>query len=274
LPRGAALRAGAHLNDARVVPHLIDMANTASTDGRLEAIHLLGEMSMNPRIDVALRELLDAPNTEIRLSAYEALEKRRDPWINRHIVGRNFYVDVVPSDVPMIYITQSGDPRIVLFGDDLAVDTPATLAAWSNRFMLKSDTGDSKVEVYYRDENAQAGAINLVERDLSKFIRFLGQKSSAEDPQPGLGMTYAQTVGALHQIWRNGLIQADFRAEQDRILAAILDTETTMNPESRPEFTAEADTEGEVEATSPATELSDLQRVTPVVPRPTSGTPN
>jgi hypothetical protein len=267
LPRGAALRAGAHLNDARVVPHLIDMAANASTDGRLEAIRLLGEMRMNPRIDLALREMLDDDNTEIRLSSYEALAKRRDPQIARIPVTGGFYVDIVESEKPMIYITQTGEPRIVLFGRGLDIERPATLGAWSNRFMLKADSGDEKVEVYYRDENADLGVVHQVEPSLPDFIAFLGHKTTIEQPQPGLSFTYAQTVGALHQIWRKGLIHADFRAEQDRILAAILDTERDMDVEARPEFAMEDDVEGD-EAALPTTNLSDLQRVTPSVPRP------
>jgi hypothetical protein len=74
-------------------------------------------------------------------------------------------------------------------------------------------------------------------------------------------------VGALHQIWRKGLIHADFRAEQDRILAAILDTERDMDAEARPEFAMEDDMEP-AELSEPAGSLSDLQRVTPSVPRP------
>lgn len=273
LPRGAALRAGAYLDDARVIPHLIDMAQSASTDSRIEAIHLLGEMRMNPRIDVALREILNDKNIEVRLSAYEALEKRHDPMIQRIVVGRTFFVDIVESDSPMVYITQSGDPRIVLFGNDLDIQTPATLVAWSNRLMIKADSGDSKVEVYYRDENALEGSKTLVERRLPEFIRFLGQETSPEHPEQGLGLTYAQTVGALHQIWRQGLIQADFSAEQDRILAAILDEERKMDIERRPEFTADASGDDASAVTNPSVNLSDLQRVTPTVPRPGSATP-
>jgi hypothetical protein len=79
-------------------------------------------------------------------------------------------------------------------------------------------------------------------------------------------------VGALHQIWRKGLIHADFRAEQDRILAAILDTESEMDVEARPEFAMEDDVDT-TEAPPASTNLSDLQRVTPSVPRPTQGSP-
>ena len=271
LPRAAALRAGAYLNDARVVPHLIEMSKSASMDWRLEAITLLGEMQMNPRIDLALRELLDDESTEIRLTAYESLAKRRDPMIVRIPVAGSFFIDIVESQKPMVYITQTGEPRIVLFGSGVDIDRPATLTAWSNRFMLKADSSDEKVEVYYRDEDADRGIVHLVEPRLPDFIAFLGHKTTPEEPQAGLGFTYAQTVGAIHQIWRKGLIHADFKAEQDRILAAILDTQRDMDVAARPEFAME-DLEAPIGAT-PSANLSDLQRVTPSVPRPGTRTP-
>lgn len=79
-PRFAALQAGAKLNDAMVVPPLLDMARTGSHENRVGAIELLGAMGHNPAIDVGLRPLLDDPDVDIRLKTFEALEKRRTWW--------------------------------------------------------------------------------------------------------------------------------------------------------------------------------------------------
>jgi hypothetical protein len=43
-------------------------------------------------------------------------------------------------------------------------------------------------------------------------------------------------VGVLHQIWRQGYLEADFRPEQDRILAAILRQQRRGMVTERPEF--------------------------------------
>jgi hypothetical protein len=43
-------------------------------------------------------------------------------------------------------------------------------------------------------------------------------------------------VGALYQIWRQEYINADFKAEQDRVLAAILRQQQSAPIEARPEF--------------------------------------
>ncbi|MCI0630292.1 MAG: flagellar basal body P-ring protein FlgI [Phycisphaerales bacterium] len=237
LPRLAALRAGARLNDPLVISQLTDMAANGSADYRIQAIQLLAEMNLNPQIDVALRKLLDDDDVEIRLEAYEALGERRDPYMRRTVVDSKFLVDVVNSTKPLIYITQIGEPRIVLFGPDLAIERPATVSAWSNRFMIKADKEEELVEVYYREPDAEQGVILRIEPDLETFVHFLGHTTTIEHPAPGLGLTYAQTVGAIHQIWSQKYINAAFRAEQDRILAAIMRLQTEDVVTERPEFT-------------------------------------
>ena len=52
-------------------------------------------------------------------------------------------------------------------------------------------------------------------------IKKMGHRQTIESPDPGLDLSYSEVVGAVHQIWRQGYIKADFKAEQDRILAAI-----------------------------------------------------
>ena len=71
---------------------------------------------------------------------------------------------------------------------------------------------------------------------MSDFLQFLGHTTTVEKPAPGLGLSYSETVGALHQIWRQKYIQADFKAEQDRILAAILIQQQESITVERPEF--------------------------------------
>jgi hypothetical protein len=236
IPRLAALQAGAKLDDPLVVSDLLDLAATGTGDVRTEAIQLLGRMGVNPRIDQGLRPLLNDPDTEVRLAVYEALEHRADPAIERIDVDGKFVIDLVESDYKLIYITQLGRPRIVLMGKDLAIERPTAVFAWSNRFMVKSEPDDSQVEVYYQDERGGRGVISLVDPDLESFVQFLAHKTTVEDPRPGLNLTYSETLGLLHQICRQRYIQADFKAEQDRLLAAIYEQERQSTVVERPEF--------------------------------------
>ena len=258
VPRLAALRAGAKLDDPLVVEHLVELASHGSADVRVDAVGLLSVMGINPRIDLALRELLNDDDTEVRLQAYEALVKRHDPFLRRYEVDDKFIVDVVESDKPLIYIAQIGRPRIVLFGQAMAIDRPATVSAWSNRLMIKADSEDSQVEVYYRQPNAEQGAIVRTNPTLDQFVQFLGHATSIEKPAPGLGLTYSDTVGALYEIWTQKYIKADFKAEQDRILAGIMRIRQEDRVAERPEFTDSGQPDAAAATTAPDEGHSDL----------------
>lgn len=250
-PRLAALTAGAKLNDGVATPHLIDMAKSGSPEVRLRAVALLQHLILDPRIDQALLELLDDPDVDVRISAYEALVDRGDPRIETLGVGSQrrtrFLVDLVPSNYPMLYISQAGEPRIAVFGGhDLELQRPMQLDAWSGRLLMKAEAGANEVDVYYRPDDGRPRQMHRAPANMDEFIRFLGHRTTVDDPEPGLGMTYAETVGALYQIWRDGSLKADFKAEQDRILAAIRRREQGTEIQERPEFAAqpsEEDTE-------------------------------
>ncbi len=236
LPRLAALRAGANLNDPLVSTYLIEMSQSGSPEARRQAITLLGDMGPDPRIDDALRTLLNHEDLETRLEAYEALVQRREPSVRRLQVEDKFVVDLVESSQPLVYITQLGLPRIAIFGYELAVKQPTTVTVWNRQLMMKSDPGERDLEIYYRPPESLVGATYLVDPRLVDLVQFLGQTTLADNPLPGLGFTYSQVVGVLHQIWRQGYLNADFKPEQDRILAAILRQQRRGLVTERPEF--------------------------------------
>jgi hypothetical protein len=241
--RSAALGAGAKLNDPLAVPHLADLALTGSTPVRLQAIRLMENMGLNPEVDNTLRKLLNADDATVRIEAYEMLAKRRDPMIGHMPVDQKFLVDIVPSDNPMIYVTQIGLPRIALFGNDLAINRPIFMQAWSNRLMVTGDSDKEYVEVFYRPPGFDEGFVSRVNPELEEFIRFLGHTSTVDEPASGSGLTYGETVGALFQIVNQEYIicsssyaKADFRFQQDRIQAAFAAQQEEERNVERPEF--------------------------------------
>jgi hypothetical protein len=234
--RLAALRAGAALNDPTVAQPLMKMAVSASTESRLQAIAMLGTMGHEPIVDHSLRQLHNDSDVSVRLAAYEASIKRSDPLIERVAVGEKFILDVIPSDEPLLYsITQVGQPRIAVFGTDLALERPLTFSAWSNRLLIQ-DYGDDLVEVYYRENENAPPVIATAKPELREFVEFLGHQPDIEHPEPGLGLSYGETIGALYHLWRQGHIKADFKNERDRVLAAIREAEESERVVDRPEF--------------------------------------
>lgn len=256
-PRLAALDAGAKLNDMLAVPHLLAMAKTSkSMTYRVEAIKLLGRMGVNPEIDMGVRELLNDPQQEVRLAAFEALEKRRDPMIVAVDLGDQFVVNVVASKYPMVYVTQSGQPRIVIFDNNLEVERPMTVVAWDNRLIMKADQGDEFVQVRYREAQDSRAVLDRVRPRMLEFVSFLGRRPSTENPESGLGFSYSETIAAVHELWRSKYIKADFVAEQDRLLTALTRVDQSDDT-ARPEF-AEDLTETATMSGVPPTTLSEM----------------
>ncbi len=255
-PRMAALSAGAALDDALAVKPLLAMAADATLDNRLKAVGLLGKMGFNPDIDLGLRGLLDADEVDVRLATYEALAKRNDPTIGKMDIDGKFDVHLVPSSKPMLYVSQSGRPTIALFAEDLAVTRPVTMTVWSGRLIFKSDESESTIEVFHRPRPEMRPEILQCDPRLIELIPFLGHKTTVERPFPGIGLSYGETIGVLHQFWRQGSLACDFKAEQDRILAAVLRNQREDEWVERPEFDEEPE---DAPATFEPSDLSSLE---------------
>ncbi len=255
VPRMAALEAGAKLDDVRAVPYLEDLAMSGPPGFQAAAIELLGGMRSNPRINEALRHLVNAPDLDVRVSAYEALAERGDPMIERVVMGDDptqpkFMIDTVPANDAMIYVTQRGQPRIVLFGSSsdlspggapgsLSLAPEAMVSAWSDRLMVARDPGIARVRVLYRDARSGQKTEQSLGPTLAELIRFLAHKPTPEDPAPGLNLTYSEVVGALYEIQRQGGVPATFATERDRMAAAIYEAGTASLAD-RPENSAAA----------------------------------
>lgn len=254
-PRYAALNAGSKLDDQMAVPPLLELARKSeSLTIRTEAIKLLGRMGTNAEIELGLRELLDDPDVEIRLSAFEALDRRRDPHIIGMEMGRKFVLNVVPSKYRMIYVSQSGQPRVVVFGEDLAVKVPMTLYAWEGRLIVKADEGDKFLEVFYRERPDLPAVVDRAKPDMSSLIGYFARRPTPDRPETGLNFSYSETVSALHELWRLKYVDCDFRAEQDRILAEVL-RDDQREKDLRPEFRPDGDTPNEEEAPKSLSEV-------------------
>ncbi|MGA1267111.1 MAG: flagellar basal body P-ring protein FlgI [Phycisphaerales bacterium] len=270
-PRMAALEAGAKLDDPLAVPPLLDMARNGSPDLRLAAIRLLGRMDTNPNIDVGLRPLLDDADLDVRLTAYESLRKRRDPIVLRARGGDRFELNVVPSTSPLVYITQTGEPRIAVFGDALQLKRPLSRSLWGGRMILKGEPEASEVLVFFRAKPEERARVEKAPVDVPAFIQFLAQPSTPNVGMPGLDLRYGETIAALYELSRSGDLGADLRAEQDRILAEIMRQDEAAEPTERPEF-PEASAPASVPSLAPtappaATPLDGSRRTSDTVPR-------
>jgi hypothetical protein len=251
-PRLAALRAGAALGDALVSPHLKEIARTGDPALRLQAIELLAGLGPDPRVNSALRELLSDDEADVRIAAYEALAERGDPFLRRRYIGDKFVLDVAPSKHPMIYVSQQRQPKIVVFGDDLAVKQPVLASGWEDRLMLAADDAGGDVRVYYQDyATGRAETIENIPPEAASLIQTLAHEPTPENPRPGFDLSYSEVVGALHELWSDGAFPADFIAEQDVLAAELIRSLQPLAIEDRPETGLEEEVEADEAALTP-----------------------
>jgi flagellar basal body P-ring protein FlgI len=277
--RMAALRAGALLGDLRAAPPLLDVAREGDAGDRAEAISLLGELDGGPMIDLALRELIESPTMTTRIAAYEALARRaeraeyarllsleasrplssgmaRTPeelaiisklvipartmqGIQRVTIPGKFVLDIAPFGEPLVYVTQQGTPRVVLFGADLELVRPLLASAWDDRLLVVADSASEQPRLKY--ENYRTGRVRIeqVSPNLPELVIFMAKDPQPEDRLPGLGMSYSEVVGALYALYEAGATGAAFATETDRLMAELVEAARTGQVLDRPETLAE-----------------------------------
>ena len=240
LPRNAALKAGGRLKDPIAIPFLLEETKQGNSLGaRIEAIHLLKDMPQDPRIMFGLRPLLDSSDVEIRLQTAEALIERRDPAVQSFVIDDKFDLLWLPSSHELVYVTQSGEPRIIMTGD-VNIQTPLSLNTWNNNLLVKESADDeSTVDVRYHNEDSGQTSHHKITTSLPNFTMFLAHHSTPEEPAPGLDLSYSRTIGAIHELWRQEYLNADFKVEQDRLLAVIQRLTNDMTFTPRPDFVTE-----------------------------------
>lgn len=241
-PRLAAIRAGSALEDPIVAEPLRAMATSEILAERLEAASLLAQLPLDPRTEQTIEALLEDDDIEVRMRAYEALEQRGSPLIRRTRFPGKFTLHEVQSSFPALYITQTDEPRLVVFGGDVQIKRPIAAGIWDNRLMIRDKSDEDLLEVYYRDEKFGDHPF-VVESSptVRDLIVLLAHRTSPKDPTPGFDLSYSEVVGATHALWDRQFIAADFKAQQDRALAQARRAGSMQPYVTRPEFDTAAD---------------------------------
>ncbi len=280
IPRMAALRAGAGLGDPETAEPLYQLAVSGPAYLRSVAVEFLTDLPAGPKVDQWLLDLVNDNDLEVRVAAYEALATRAErvqlnrmiraqlsagqgsstslhamrlaaesrltgntlQRVQRSLVTGKFLLDIVPSSRPTVYITQQGVPKIVIFGSDIALKRPTLASAWSDRLMLDlpSESG-TKARIWYKDYRTGKVIIDQVNPRLTDLIAFLSHTPTPEDPRTGLGLSYAEVVGALYELEKAGAIPAAFATEQDRLMAQLAKASKPVETRVRPETETDRD---------------------------------
>ena len=146
------------------------------------------------------------------MAAYEALVDLGSSTVRRVRFHPEFEVDLVDSNDPRIYVTQTLIPRVVVFAPQHELARPLFADLTTQNMMAVAEDGDDLVRLRY-DGKVIGSAPTLL-----ALVQSLATPENSALGRKGFGLDYAATVGALYGICRNVDRGIPFRAQQDRML--------------------------------------------------------
>ncbi len=204
--RFAAARAAAYIGDpSGAAEHaLFTFASDDGSNLQLSAVQVLGRVRNSHAVNQLLRELLDSPQTTVRIEAYKILARNHDASIETRVIAsardstdQKFAMDFVHSQgTPLIYATCRDIPRIAIFGNVPKLALPMTYSAMDNHLMVSSQAVGRDVTLFYRDAQLTEPVMMSSPSDLAEVIaRLAGQIDDGSGRQ--LNFTFAEVLAIL-----------------------------------------------------------------------------
>ena len=245
--QGAALRAGARLGDHNAVDSIVQWAQSEDWRHRVEATMLMAYISNNGRIRQTLRQLLDDDDRRVRIAAYETLAATRSPLVRKIPFGQGaeakFRLDLVPAEEPLVYITQVGIPRVVIFNPNATFKSDHLAQLWDNRLMLRRQEGQP-LEVFYqpyrRGQEHRNPEHHHVAPTVAHLVALLGHRPTMDEPEDGFDLSYSQVSHVLYNLHRMDALDADIEVRMSDLASVIADLShrrAGRHPETGPDPT-------------------------------------
>ncbi|MGQ9651177.1 MAG: flagellar basal body P-ring protein FlgI [Phycisphaerae bacterium] len=233
-----AARTGLRLGDAPALEVVARHAKDPKSPYRMQAIREMGNCHRIALAATVLRELLDSPDTWVRIRAYEALRTADRSAMVSVVVGRdpgNFILDVLPSAAPpLIYARRSEVRQIALIGaNQMAFRLPLFYSKPGKQVTLSAAAGDHKLTVLRKELDRVAGEFK-VPLSVVQLTRFMGDdpRMGPDKTPAGLGLDYAVVLDVLYTLCQDGALNARMEWEQQSIEDLIGPLRPTGRPES------------------------------------------
>ncbi len=183
---------------------------------RVEALEAITTAARSDDAAAISRRLLRDDDFYIRLAAYEQLRKLDDAAIARDFIGRNFYLEQIEqTEHEAIFVSRSGQPRVVLFGTPIRCRGNIFVQSADGNITINAPAGQRYVSIM-RKVPTRPGAIAQLTSsfELADIIRTLCEEplKQGERGRGGLGVSYAEMIAVLKQMYDKGALKAEFRA--------------------------------------------------------------
>ncbi|HWB01256.1 MAG TPA: flagellar basal body P-ring protein FlgI [Pirellulales bacterium] len=198
----------------------------------------------------ALRDLLDAGSAETRYGAFRSLwaMNSRDPLVRGEQLNDEFGYHVLNTkSAPMVHVTRSYRPEIVLFGADQRFRTPLMIEAGKNIVITsaQNEHGDNQhvtVSRFVLDEPDQKRVVSSKVDDVIRAI-------------VDLGGTYPDVVQALQHAKSTGALVSRFQVDAVPRGGRTYRRKNELTDPSESETPGEADSAPELVVLNPLPEL-------------------
>jgi hypothetical protein len=166
----------------------------------------------NDAVALARRLLRDNETTMV-LAAYEHLRRLDDPAVSREFVGRSFYIErVVQTNRRAVFVSRSGDPRIVLFGAPLECSNSIFVESPDQSIVVNARPEQQQISIT-RKHPTRAGIMGPVRAgfEVGAVVRALGGEPAVSGGQlQGLGASYEEMIAVVQQLIAKGAVNAEF----------------------------------------------------------------
>jgi hypothetical protein len=211
-----AARCMLNLGDDRGFATLWEMALDGRSKHRLEALEVVSVSAERNDAATLAQRLLRDGDPVVMLAAYEDLRRMGDPAVTQQFVGRSFYLEqVAQAGIKAIYVTRTGDPRIVLFGAPLTCRDNLFVESADGMVVVNAQAGQGYVSLMRRHP-MRPGLIGPLKTafDVTDVVRTLGAESArAKDGQmAGLGVSYSDVSYLVQQLVAKDAVTAEFWA--------------------------------------------------------------
>ncbi|KPJ91548.1 MAG: hypothetical protein AMJ53_11455 [Gammaproteobacteria bacterium SG8_11] len=183
---------------------------------RIEALEAITKGANRNDASAISRLLLRDEDVNIRLAAYEQLRILDDITVKRKPVGRRFYLEqVTQAGDKMIYVTRSGQARIVLFGTPIVCRDNLFIQSANGEITIDSRPGQNYASVMRKHPKRPTVVGPLRSTlELIDIIETLCEEpvKRSERGRIGLGVSYTDMVALLKQMHEKGAVEAPFEA--------------------------------------------------------------
>lgn len=195
---------------------LTEIAMDESSAFRIEALEAITLAATRGDAAAIARRLLHDSDFSISLAAYEQLRKLDDIAVTQERIARGFFLEqVAKTKHKAVYVSRSGEPRIVLFGAPISCRDNIFIQSPDGEIVINSSPGQKHVSLIRKHPKRPSIITHLESSfDLADVVRGLCEEPvrTAEGAQRGLGVSYADVIVLLKLMCDKGAVLAEFHA--------------------------------------------------------------